>query len=75
MNGLFGGLKTETSGGMAIEVRIQMCLKETIAWRRVDIRYVVFPDLGGANAIYQMPTISSSKVGTVEVGIRESRYG
>ena len=28
-----------------------------------DIRYEVFPDLGGANAIYPMPIISSSKVG------------
>jgi hypothetical protein len=33
--------------------------KETDAWRRADIRYEVFPDLEGASAIYQMPTISS----------------
>jgi len=31
--------------------------------RGIDIRYEVFPDLGGANAIYQMPIISSSKMG------------
>jgi len=71
MSGLFGRLKTETSGGMAIEVRFQVGWKETNAWRRANIRYEVFPDLGGANAIYQMPFISSfCQVVRVEVGKR-----
>ena len=41
---------------------IEVGFRDGLERDRDDIRYEVFPDLGGANAIYPMPIISSSKV-------------